>query len=111
MKLTSCIAAAAWIAAASPHLNGAEKNELQVQVIDKETRQPLASRMHLKDSKGKPVKPPKVPYWKDHFVFDGVILLELAAGMYTFDLETGPEYRTPGPPAWSAGRPTPRPSR
>lgn len=72
----------------------AEKNELRFQVIDKETRQPLAARMHLRDPKGKPVKPPKAPYWKDHFVFGGVILLELPAGMYTFDLECGPEYRT-----------------
>jgi hypothetical protein len=35
-----------------------------------------------------------VPFWKDHFVFNGAILLELTTGMYTFELETGPEYRT-----------------
>src|SRR5687768_10012910 len=72
----------------------ADRGEFQIQVIDKETRQPLAARMHLKDPKGKPVKPPKVPYWKDHFVFDGSILFDLPPGTYTFDLETGPEYRT-----------------
>lgn len=69
------------------------KGELQVQVIDKETRRPIAARMHLKDPKGKPVQPPKVPFWKDHFVFDGSIVLALSPGTYTFELETGPEYR------------------
>src|SRR5262249_43161049 len=49
--------------------------------------------MHLKDPKGKPVRPPKVPFWKDHFVFDGSIVLELPPGMYTFELECGPEYK------------------
>ena len=49
--------------------------------------------MHLKNARGEPVKPPKVPFWKDHFVFDGAIVLELPPGPYTFELETGPEYR------------------
>jgi len=82
------------ILATSSWAPAADNDGLLVQVIDKESRQPLAARMHLKDAKGKPVKPPKVPYWKDHFVFDGSILLDLPPGMYTFDLETGPEYRT-----------------
>jgi hypothetical protein len=67
---------------------------LEFRVVDAEGSKPLAARMHLKDPKGKPVKPPKVPYWKDHFVFDGVIVLEVPPGTYTFELETGPEYRT-----------------
>ena len=84
-----------WLALiSSSTAQAADKDGLLVQVIDKESRQPLAARMHLKDAKGKPVKVPKVPYWKDHFVFDGSILLDLPPGMYTFDLETGPEYRT-----------------
>ena len=80
--------------ATSTRALAADKDGLLVQVIDKESRQPLAARMHLKDPKGKPVKVPKAPYWNDHFVFDGSILLDLPPGMYTFDLETGPEYRT-----------------
>ncbi|MEX2173551.1 MAG: CehA/McbA family metallohydrolase [Pirellulaceae bacterium] len=70
------------------------KGDLEVRVIDKVTGEPIAARMHLKDPRGRPVKPPKVPFWKDHFVFDGTILLELSPGAYTFELETGPEYRT-----------------
>jgi hypothetical protein len=69
------------------------KGELEVRIVDKDTGKPIAARMHLKDPKGKPVKPPKVPFWKDHFAIDGAILLELGSGQYTFELESGPEYR------------------
>jgi hypothetical protein len=72
----------------------AANEQLEIRVVDKETGQPLAARMHLRSPRGTPIKPPKVPFWKDHFVFDGVIVLELAPGKYTFELETGPEYRT-----------------
>jgi hypothetical protein len=49
--------------------------------------------MHLRNAKGKPVKPPRVPYWHDHFAFDGRILLDLPNGNYEFELERGPEYK------------------
>src|SRR5262245_9071434 len=84
---------AAAICAIGVRSAAADKDGLLVQVIDKETRQALAARMHLKDAKGKPVKVPKLPFWKDHFVFDGSVLLDLPPGTYTFELETGPEYR------------------
>jgi hypothetical protein len=61
--------------------------------FDRKTGQPLAARMHLKDPRGKPVKPPKAPFWKDHFVFDGSIVLVLPLGQYTFEMECGPEYK------------------
>ena len=35
------------------------------------TGQPLACRMHLMNQARKAQKPPKVPFWHDHFVFDG----------------------------------------
>jgi hypothetical protein len=69
------------------------KGRLEIVVVDKETSQPIAARMHLKDAKDKPVRPPKVPYWHDHFVFDGRIELELPLGQYTFQIERGPECR------------------
>src|SRR5688572_4921938 len=69
------------------------KGELEIRVIDKETKEPLAVRMHLKDQRGKAVKVPKVPYWHDHFTFDGKIILELSPGLYEFEIEHGPEYR------------------
>jgi hypothetical protein len=86
VALAFLLPATAWSAAAG-------KGELEVRVIDKDTKEPLAVRMHLKDQRGKPVKVPKVPYWHDHFTFDGKIILELSPGLYEFEIEHGPEYR------------------
>jgi hypothetical protein len=71
----------------------AEEGRLIFQVVDKDGGQPIAARMHLKDARGKPVKPAKVPFWKDHFVFDESITLDLPLGRYTFEIECGPEYK------------------
>lgn len=71
----------------------APAGQLEVKVVDGESGELLAARMHLRNAKGKPVKPPRVPYWHDHFAFDGRILLDLPNGNYEFDLERGPEYR------------------
>jgi hypothetical protein len=73
--------------------HAADEGKLLIKVVDKATKQPRAARMHLKDGRGRPVRPPKVPYWRDHFVFDGQIQLELPLGAYTFELECGPEYK------------------
>jgi len=66
--------------------------QLEIRVIDRDTGQLLAVRMHLKNAKGMPVKPPGVPALGDHFVFDGKILLRLPNGGYEFLIERGPEY-------------------
>src|SRR5262245_15730871 len=72
----------------------ASAGQLELKAIDKASGQPLAARVHLKNKSGNPVKPTaKVPYWKDHFVFDGSVTLELPPGMYTFEMECGPEYK------------------
>ena len=63
-----------------------------IEVIDHDTRQPLACRMHLRDAAGRPLKAPRVPYWHDHFVLDGAITLKLPKGEYDFVLERGLEY-------------------
>jgi hypothetical protein len=67
--------------------------ELELRVVDKDTGELVPVRMHLKDQRGRPRKPPKVPFWKDHFVFGGKIILKLPDGRYTFEVERGPEYR------------------
>jgi hypothetical protein len=72
----------------------AEEGRLVFNAVDKASGQPLAARMHLKDMRGKPVKPPKAPFFKDHFVFDGTIMLDLPLGTYNFEVETGPEYKS-----------------
>jgi hypothetical protein len=71
----------------------ASQGTVRVSVADRDSRQPIAVRMHLKDAKGRPVIPPRSVSWKDHFVFDGTIALKLRPGRYTFELERGPEYK------------------
>jgi hypothetical protein len=66
--------------------------ELTIKVTDRDTGKPIAVRMHLKNARGVAFKPPGVPYWKDHFVFDGEITLKLPRGNYTFEMERGAEY-------------------
>ena len=66
--------------------------QLEITVVDRETRQPIACRMHLKDAAGKPRKAKRMPFWHDHFVFPGKIILKLPVGNYTFEMERGPEY-------------------
>jgi hypothetical protein len=53
----------------------------------------LPSRVHLSDTSGKPVLPPSLPAWRDHFNCDGDVRLELPPGRYTYTVERGPEYR------------------
>lgn len=72
----------------------AGKGELEVRVVDSATGKPIAVRVHLKDPRGKPVRPPKVPYYNDHFILPGSIILDLPVGTYTFEIERGLEYKT-----------------
>jgi len=66
--------------------------QLTIQVVDRDTDEPLACRMHLTNASKRPLKAPKTPFWQDHFVFAGEITLKLPKGEYTFELERGPEY-------------------
>jgi len=81
------------VAALSANLTAARGGQLRIEVVDAESGQPVAVRMHLKNAQGKPVRPPQVPFWKDHFALDGQITLKLPNGRYTFEIERGPEYR------------------
>jgi hypothetical protein len=76
---------------AAPRADG----QLEIEVVDSETGQPLAARLHLKNSRGRPVKL-KLPHsaeFADHFYIDGRLTLPLRSGQYTFELDAGPEYR------------------
>jgi len=65
----------------------------ELNVVDKDTGKPVACRMHLAGpNSNKPRKADKAPFWQDHFVFPGNILLKLPLGNYTFVLERGSEY-------------------
>jgi len=78
---------------AASSTQAAKKGEVEIRVVDSKTKEPIAVRMHLKDQKGRGVKPPKSVFWHDHFVFDGSIKLELSVGHYSFEMERGPEYK------------------
>ncbi len=61
-------------------------------VVNGSGGEPLACRIHLSDENGKPVQPPKLPFWHDHFVFHGTFEMELRVGRYRYAVERGPEY-------------------
>ncbi len=69
---------------------------LELQVVDAKLGKPIAARMHLMNSRGRPVRlrVAGLNQYADHFYIDGKLVLELRAGQYTFELEAGPEYRT-----------------
>ena len=83
---------AARSAFAATHADG----ELKIEVVDAETHQPIAARMHLKNHRGQVVKPKLtgLNQFADHFYIDGRNTLPLMRGQYTFELEAGPEYKT-----------------
>ena len=81
------------VAVPAARLRAARRGVLTLTVHDKATGRPLAARMHLRNARGRPVLPKGTIRWKDHFVFDGTVRLELRPGRYTFELEHGPEYR------------------
>lgn len=67
--------------------------EVEIRVVDEQTGQPVAVRMHLRDARGRPRRVRHLPWWHDHFTFDGKVILKLPVGHYTFQMERGPEYR------------------
>ncbi len=73
--------------------SAANSGQLEIRVVDAADGQLIPARMHLKDQHGKSVKIPKTIYWHDHFVVPGKMVLELKPGMYSFEIERGPEYK------------------
>ena len=70
----------------------AADGKLRLTVIDAKTHKPVPCRMHLSGPAKRPKKIEGYPFWADHFVFPGTITLKLPIGLYTFELERGPEY-------------------
>jgi hypothetical protein len=54
---------------------------------------PVPARVHLLGPDGAAVRPPGLPFFRDHFACDGGARLELPAGAYRWEVERGPEYR------------------
>jgi hypothetical protein len=74
--------------------------ELELSVVEEATGQPIAARIHLRDGRNKPVPQERgVAAWGlaplgDHAYIDGKALLGMKRGVYRFDLDAGPEFRT-----------------
>jgi hypothetical protein len=73
-------------------VQASRERELHFVVTD-EAGGPLPCRVHLSGPDGKPVKPPGLPFWHDHFVCGGEALLRLPPGRYRYEIERGPEWR------------------
>jgi hypothetical protein len=67
--------------------------EFEIRVVDAETQQPIAVNIFIRDARGRPVKAPRQPFWKDHSSFLHSVVLKLRPGQYTFEMERGPEYK------------------
>lgn len=69
---------------------------LTLSVVDAKSGVPLAVRVQLRDSRGRPVfvHGPEVIRTGDSLVFEGQVPLRLRKGKYTFEIEAGPEYST-----------------
>ena len=70
--------------------------KLTIEVSDELSGKPIAARMELRSSRGRPVRiRPEGAISRDgYFAFDGQITLELKKGDYHFSIDAGPEYRT-----------------
>lgn len=96
--VTAALAVAAAIAMLQPKNSAAAKpdGQLEVRVVDAESGEPLAARVHLRDGRRRPVRSRGLglaPHG-DHFYLDGAAVLGLRRGPYTFDLDAGAERRT-----------------
>ncbi len=80
----------------TPLLAARYDGKLTLRVIDKQTGQPIAARMELRNGRGRPVRvrAKGIVSHADYFVFDGQVTLELRKGPYQFLIEAGPEYQT-----------------
>lgn len=73
---------------------------LELAIVDAETGDPLAARIHLTDARGRaaPASRAAEPWGTaalgDHAYVDGTTTLGLRRGAYRFLLDAGPEYRT-----------------
>ena len=100
-KRTNCGVAFLWCLAVG-HISGdayaapRADGELRVKIVDSERGQPLPARIHLQNSRRRPVnlRLPGSAEFGDHFYVDGSAALPLRAGQYAFEIEATPEYHS-----------------
>jgi hypothetical protein len=86
------VSLAAAVGRAAQHPDGV----LTIAAVDAKSQQPIAARIELRTSRGRPVslRLPGTAQLGGHFYVDGRLTLPLRIGQYEFDLDAGPEYRT-----------------
>lgn len=80
------------ILACSSVLTAAEPT-LRITVRDQLSKK-LPCRIHLYDRSDKPIRSEGQPFFRDHFVCNGQVDLELPAGSYRYTVARGPEYQS-----------------
>jgi hypothetical protein len=83
------------ITALSLHAAPRADGQLEIEVVDTATGQPIPVRVHLQNARKRPVKlnVPHTAEFGGHFYIDGRLTLPLRRGQYTFEIDAGPEYR------------------
>ena len=72
---------------------GADTGHLSMTIVDTYTGNITPCRIHLKDADGNAIRADPHPFFKDHFVCDGTVELDMPAGRYHYEMERGCEYR------------------
>jgi hypothetical protein len=85
-----------FIATLSLHAAPRADGQLEIEVVDIATGQPIPARMHLQNARKRPVKlnVRNSAEFGGHFYIDGQLTLPLRRGQFTFAIDAGPEYRT-----------------
>ncbi len=66
--------------------------QFEITIVDKDTREPIACRIHVRNARGRARHMNKLPNWDDHFVCPGNVTFKLPKGNYQFTIDHGPEY-------------------
>jgi hypothetical protein len=75
---------------------GTRTGSLHLRIVEPDQGDRVAAvpaRVHLADAKGRPVRAPGLPFFRDHFNCAGDVRLDLPPGRYSYTIERGPEYR------------------
>jgi hypothetical protein len=84
------------LSGATAHAAPRADGQLEINVVDKDSGQPIAARVHLQNARKRPVQLnlPNTGEFADHFYINGGLTLPMHRGQYTFEIDAGPEYRT-----------------
>lgn len=98
LSMSVIAACATLFLAAMPHSAAAQRadGQLELEIVDSETGQPIAARVHLRSTRQRSImlRLPGTSEYGDHFYVDGRLTLPLRMGQYTMEIEATPEYRT-----------------